>query len=475
MKFYKKLILSLVTVASIAFTSCVDNNDYSLPNVIGNEENKALNAVLDSINNGQLTLRTISQVKQDWFTSREAKLVDQDIVVKGYVTSSDASGNFFREFYMQDAVENATAGIKVVLNQTNSHNQFNVGREVYIRLKGLYIGETRSGDNDVTIGGFVEDGGTELEAISESQIKQFNHILRSNTSEEIIPLPVKFSNIGDQYLGMLVKVDNVFFDESLTGKTYFDPTRDFDTDRLMKSCEGFDFGEFTLSTSSFANFGGALLPTGGGSIKAIVTKNYSRNLRLALNSVEDVDMNGDRCSLLDINDFEAVFEEDFQDAVDNTDLDFTGWVNFAEEGSELWTEQAFRGNGYTEFSGYRTNDDSNIGWLITPGIDMDAKDNEFLSFKAAQHHVDNSNENTLEVFVSTDFDGTDVAAATWVKVEANLPTKDSRWYQFQDSGLVDLSTYSGTLYVAFKSVASGNNSALDGSYMIDDVRVLAEK
>ena len=472
MKIYKKIILSLVTVASIVFTSCVDNNDYTLPNIIGNEENKALNAVLDSINNRTLTLRTINEVKQDWFTSRQAKQVNQNIVVKGYVTSSDATGNFFREFYMQDAIENATSGIKVVLNQTNSHNQFNIGREVYIRLKGLYIGETRSGDNDATIGGFVENGGTELEAISENQIKKFNHILRSNKSEEIIPLNVKFSAIGDQHLGMLVKINNVFFDENLAGKTYFDPTRSFDTDRLMKSCEGFDFTEFELATSSFANFGGSALPSGGGSIKAIVTKNYSRQLRLALNSVDDVDMNGDKCTLLNINDFTEIFKEDFEATSGN--INITDWTNFNQEGTRLFRSYSDRysSSRATSIGSFRSNDTNTISWLITPEIDLDNTANEFLTFETSNSFADGSE---LEVLISTNWDGNtaNLETATWETLPANIVSDSESFRNWVSSGLVELTNYSGKIRIAFKYTGSGDRSK-DGTYEIDNVIVLAQ-
>lgn len=472
MKFYKNLILTLVTVTGIAFTSCVDNNDYTLPNVIGNEENQALNAVLDSINKGDLTLRTISEIKQDWFTSRQATQVTQNLVVKGYVTSSDASGNFFREFYMQDAIENATAGIKVILNQTNSHNQFNIGREVYIRLKGLYIGETRSGDNDVTIGGFVENGGTELEAISENQIKVYNHILRSNNSEEITPLNVKFSNIGEQHLGMLVKVDNVFFDESLAGKTYFDPTRDFDTDRLMKSCDGFDFTEFNLSTSSFANFGGALLPTGGGSIKAIVTKNYDRELRLALNSVEDANMNGEKCALLDINDFSEIFKEDFE--ATSGAINLSDWTNYSQEGTRLFFSYFDRDSSSraTRIGSYRSGDTSSISWLITPEIDLDNTANEYLTFETSNSFADGSE---LEVLISTDWDGdtANLGTATWESLPANIVSDSEYFRNWVSSGLVELTNYTGKVRIAFKYTGSGTSSE-DGTYEIDNITVLAQ-
>ena len=41
---------------------------------------------------------------------------------------------------MKDASEDPTAGIKIAINLTKIYNKFKVGRVVYIRLKGLYIG-----------------------------------------------------------------------------------------------------------------------------------------------------------------------------------------------------------------------------------------------------------------------------------------------------------------------------------------------
>ena len=196
------------------------------------------------------------------------------------------------------------------------------------------------------------------------------------------------------------------------------------------------------------------------------------SLILALNSTDDVNMEGERCTLLDPSDFNTVFSEDFQSATNNTDLDFAGWTNFAEAGTYRWREKTFSGNGYTEFSTYNSGSPSNIAWLVTPGFDMDAQDNEFLNFKAAQHHLD-SPENTLEVFVSTDYDGTDVLGATWTPVAANLPSQANDWYAFVDSGLIDLSSYTGTLYVAFKVVGSGTDTTLDGAYQIDDFSIIA--
>jgi hypothetical protein len=191
-----------------------------------------------------------------------------------------------------------------------------------------------------------------------------------------------------------------------------------------------------------------------------------------LNSTEDVDFNGEPCELLNISDFDTVLDEQFDNVVDNSIFDYTGWVNYAEVGGEFWTEQLFSGNGYVEFSGYRTGDDVNIGWLITPVFDLTGATDAYINFKLAQHHLDDEYNNTLEVFVSTDFDGTNVTAATWEKQNVVIPGEDISWYAFQDVGLIDVSTYSGNLYVAFKYIGSGTDTSLDGGYFVDDVMFL---
>ena len=81
--------------------------------------------------------------------------------------------------------------------------------------------------------------------------------------------------------------------------------------------------------------------------------------------------------------------------------------------------------------------------------------------------------NTLEVFLSTDFDGSNVTGATWEKINVPVPGEEASWYAFQDVGLVDVSSYSGNLYLAFKYTGSGN-PPLDGGYYVDDVLFLKQ-
>ena len=135
MKLINKIsILAFITLFAY---SCVQDDDYSVPQSVGLEENQKLVQLLSEIENGSADLMSISEVK-NLFVNGEVNEIESNLVVKGYVSSSDYTGNFYKEFYMQDDKENPTAGIKVSINQVDSYNQFNVGREVYIKLQGLY-------------------------------------------------------------------------------------------------------------------------------------------------------------------------------------------------------------------------------------------------------------------------------------------------------------------------------------------------
>lgn len=452
----------------ILIMSCVQDDDFSVPSLLSQEETDTLIDIKKGIEDGLFTEISIEALKQQ-FVAGEVVQFSSNSVVKGYVSSSDKTGNFYKEIYIQDQPSNPKAAISIVLNQVDSYNQFNLGREVYILLKDLYLGETVS--EVLAVGGF-EDG-SRVGLLTENQIKY--HLFRSSETVEIEPLELNFSDINENYIGMFIVINNVEFPENLKDQSYFNAIDDFDTQRKMQRCEGFSYEEFILETSSFSSFKNEILPTQNGTIKGVISKSYGGDdFVLVLNDTEDVVMTDSRCTPLNADDFTVIFEETFNDAVDNENLDTEGWINFSERGQVLWTEQIYSKNGYAEFGTFGANDTANVGWLISPGIDMDAYLNEFLNFKMGQHHLD-SVRNKIEVLASTDFNGTDVLNATWAVIDAKVSTKYDEWYAFKDSGLVDISEYTGTLYVAFKVTGSGTNEALDGSYQLDDFRVLTEK
>ena len=166
----------------------------------------------------------------------------------------------------------------------------------------------------------------------------------------------------------------------------------------------------------------------------------------------------------------VLISEKFDLGADNTILETEGWQNIAQTGSAQWRIQRYSGNGYAEFSSYQSGDNVNVSWLISPAIQLEANNPWALDFQVAQSYVTNP-ANSLEVLISTDYDGTNVDTATWIPLEANIPGTNAVYFEFMDSGEISLASYSGTAYIGFKVTGSGTNSSLDGSYQIDNVIV----
>ena len=143
MKKNKRIILLFVMITSLFFIGCVNDNDFTVPQNLGAEENLKLVKLLDSINNNLLELKSIKELKDLYVSGSDPVQIVSDIVVKGYVISSDEKGNYFKEFYIQDTPENPTAGIKISINLSNSYNKFNLGRAILILLVSLDFSEIR--------------------------------------------------------------------------------------------------------------------------------------------------------------------------------------------------------------------------------------------------------------------------------------------------------------------------------------------
>lgn len=169
------------------------------------------------------------------------------------------------------------------------------------------------------------------------------------------------------------------------------------------------------------------------------------------------------------------FEEFLGNTTDGIPVDISGWNNYAQAGTVKWNQGIYSGTKYAEFNTYQSGQVSNIAWLISPAINMDTKDNETLAFDVAQAYV-SSTANSIELLISTDYDGTNVLAANWQTVPFKTPSLayEDR-FTFFSSGLVDLSSYTGNIYIAFKCKGSGTNTSLDGTYEIDNIRIFDKK
>ncbi|MEZ7856008.1 MAG: DUF5689 domain-containing protein [Polaribacter sp.] len=466
------LLIALAT--SLFFTACVKDNDYTVPQNLGVEENLKLEAILDSIQNNQLELKSIKDLKNLYNSGTDPVKIVSNIVVKGYVISSDAKGNYFREFYIQDAPENPTAGIKVVLNLTNSYNKFNFGREVYIRLKNLYIGEINSGDGVISIGGKIKlTDISEIESITQNQIE--NYMFRAPTTEVIVPKTVTLGGLDNTAnIGTFVRIENAYFSSNLVGKAFVDPSEDFDTKRQIETCEGPSIVTTFLETSSFASFANNALPEGGGSINAVVSRDFRGDFTvLVLNTLDDLDMKNTRCTPLAIADFSTILlNEDFE--ATSGEINILDWTNYSEAGSKKWRayDDVNSLSKATRMGSFRSGDESTISWLITKGINLETTGEEYVSFETSTSFADGS---TLEVLISENWNGTvaNITNANWVALPARIAANNDDFNSFKFSTFINLSSYSGTAYIAFKYIGNGNED-FDGTYELDNITIIAK-
>lgn len=160
----------------------------------------------------------------------------------------------------------------------------------------------------------------------------------------------------------------------------------------------------------------------------------------------------------------TLIAQNFDDAVIST----TGWFTYAQTGTKIWSRGVYKNDGYAQFSSYQSGQPVNVSWLISPAIDMNKQDGEKLYFQSCQDGFVRNADNSLELFVSTDYDEVNFNNASWQKISFAVPNQDTLKYLYIDSGIIDLSSYTGTLHFAFKVKGT---SSLTGGYQIDNVRV----
>lgn len=447
--FYKTFLFLLMI---ITFGSCV-TDEVAAPKLICTQPDLVTNITVGDV---RATANAIvTQYKYD-------------DVIEAYVVSSDESGNFFKSISFQTlATAIAPAiGFSVPVDATNLYIDYRLGNKVYIKLKDQYtdilFGGMRIGS--IFVNSYNEGG---VGRLSQNEYKKVLNASCTNVKEEVLVRSLIMSELlNDANLNTLVELSDVQFSAEAVGRHYFEEVNNVGGATNWGLIDKLG-NKVYFRTSSFSDFASKIVPQGSGKVRGILTK-YGTDYQLLPRSEKDVVMTETRLV--------PFFAENFETVVDKSKLSLPGWSNLVQKGTLFWKGTVYSGNGYAEFNISGTKVISNVAWLISPKIDMEVHTKEVLSFRSAQHHLDvNSQLNSLEVYVSSNFDGLNFTTATWVPLAVNLPKQATPWHQFIGSGAVDLSSYKGKINIAFKYTGSGKNLALDGAFQVDDVQVFGIK
>ena len=165
----------------------------------------------------------------------------------------------------------------------------------------------------------------------------------------------------------------------------------------------------------------------------------------------------------------ASLNESFAGVSENVDFEGTGWLNANVQGERYWQGKVYQSNGYLQATAYGATAETLESWVVTPGVDLSTA--KKLSFDTKTGYYKHAG---LSVHVSTDFDGNNnnLFTSTWTELtSATIATGPGDGYgDWVSSGDVDLSAYSGTIYVLFKYV--GDNSSNTTTFQLDNVKII---
>ncbi|TVR82377.1 MAG: hypothetical protein EA409_04885 [Saprospirales bacterium] len=274
-RFYFTLLLSVLFLA----TSCV-KEDFDEPPAEGTDPNITVNA-------------TIADVKAFYQPGNYVQ-IDEDLVFSAIVTADDRSGNLFRNLVLQDE----TGGIQIRFNFTDLHNNYPIGRRLFIRARDMYISDF---NGTLQLGGGVERDAagnpTGMDGVPLPLADKF--ILRGKWNQDYEIPTKRVDELTDDDINTVIRLENFQFRSSDLGETFAISTIDDEGNQIRQtvnrdliSCTG--DAPIVVRTSGFADFATTELPQGSGSIVGVYTV-FGTVKQLLVREIEDVNMEAARC------------------------------------------------------------------------------------------------------------------------------------------------------------------------------------
>ncbi len=266
-------LAGIVLITSLSVTSC--QKKFTDPPLIGNPD------IVANI--------SIKDIKARYNSGAPVAITD-DVVIEGVVSCDDRSGNY----YQQIAIQDATGGVLLRLGSYNLFNSFPVGRQVFVKLKGLYLGQY---NGTLQFGGgvdsaYLNQGGVTL--IAPNLIDK--HVIKGALNQPLIPQVVNIlqltTNIQDKYVSTLIKLEGFEFASGELGKNYADDAAS--GNRIIQGCTSPSTNKITLRTSNYSNFATLPVAQGNGDILAVYSF-FGSTKQLTIRDTTDVKFYGPRC------------------------------------------------------------------------------------------------------------------------------------------------------------------------------------
>lgn len=439
-----KLVISCLLVAT--FFGCSNSDSYETPDL------SAQCSDLTTTISTQTVLGMINNSLQQY--PIPADPADEGDIIEAYVTSSDEGGNFFKLLTL--VTTDGTQGFSVPIDNYNLYNEFEPGRKVFIKLKGLYY-QTNANTFSKEIGGRY-DNNTPTNLVDDevgriSGVEYNDVIIRgcSKVNEQTLVNNITIAQAkNNSYLNKLIELDNVQFTDASMGKNYYEPTSDLGgaTNHEIVDANG---AKLIVRVSKYSNFAGLPVSSLRGKIRGVMTK-YNSDFQFMVRTINDIKLTEPRTV--------PYFSEDFT-------TNFPNWVKFSVVGPQNWLLNATNGNPgkCADMNGFSSGAVQNDDWLISPAINLASAPTAFLSFQTSRPFSGNN----LEVYASINYSGSGApSTATWTLLGGQLATSGT-WI---NSGNVSLAAYLGNpnVRIAFRYTSTSSSAP---QWRVDNVKVQA--
>lgn len=313
MQIDRKIRWAFILIAMML--SCVENSDFDIPKQDCNSDLEA----------------NIGFRELDAYFKGETIQVQEDLIIEGYVISSDKDGNFYNVLFVQDKPINPDFGIQLEIDLRESHLFYEVGSKIFIKLKGLFLGKSKE---TLKLGGtFSSFGNISVGRLPSHKVGQ--HIFKTcDAIDALRPTEVSISELDSITLNTLIKIDSLEIVEEELGNPF--AVEGEDSEWRLKDCEE---NEVLLLNSGFSDFYTEILPSGNGSVTGVLQKD-GKNYQLVIRNKEDMNFVNDRCPEI-ITEFTSTqfFISELADPNNNSGARFVELYNAATEPLDLnkWT------------------------------------------------------------------------------------------------------------------------------------------
>ncbi|VXC29174.1 MULTISPECIES: DUF5689 domain-containing protein [Chryseobacterium] len=389
-----------------------------------------------------LTQKTVAEVKQ--LATSPLTLITGDFVLKAKVTANDKSGNLFKYIYVEDA----TGGIRINIDKADMFNdpRFIVGKEVYVKLKNLYVGAV---NGEIQLG--VPFSGA-VGRIAETDVyKYFFDSKKAITAVTATEKTITQFTMAD--VGRWVKIKDLQFIAGDLEKVYASGQV---TNRTLEDCSG---NKVLLRTSNFADFAGQVIESGKGDVYGVLSI-FNGTYQLWITDILGADLDDPRCDGSVYVPLAVLYKDDFAAGGFGSD-----WTTVNVAGTQVWnTSNQGNGTNYYAVMSAPLNNPANEDWLISKTVSLVGKTKAAVSFTSDVRYGGNA----LQVYATENYTG-NPATTTWVLLPAALDTNNAAFGDWVSSGNVDLSAFLGkNVRIAFKYTSTSSAAA---TWEIDDFKI----